>query len=48
MDLITEAGAKTVMVKEFPVELKKDGKLEIDMAAEKGSTALSGVEVIWD
>ena len=27
---------------------KKDGKLEIDMDAEKGSTALAGVEVIWD
>ena len=48
MDLIKEVGAKTVLVKEFPVELKKDGKLEIDMDAEKGSTALAGVEVIWD
>ncbi len=47
-DIVKEAGSKTVVVKEFPVELKEDGKLEIEMRAEKGKTALAGVEVIWD
>ena len=48
LDLVKEAGAKTVMVKEFPIELKSDGKLEIGLTAEKGKTALAGVEMIWD
>ncbi len=48
LDLVKEAGIKTVVVKEFPVELKADGKLQIDLSAGKGQSVLAGVEVIWE
>ena len=47
-DPVKEAGMKTVVMKEFPVELKDDGKLKIELKSVKGVTALAGVEVILE
>ena len=47
-DIAKEVGAKTVLMKEFPVKLSKKGKLEIGLKSEKGETALAGVEIVWE
>jgi outer membrane protein assembly factor BamB len=48
LDVVKEAGAKAVVVKEFPIELEDDGKLVIGLEAVKGLPVLAGVELLWE
>ncbi len=48
LDPAKEAGIKTVMVREFPIELQKDGELVVGLKARKGRPVLAGVELLWE
>ncbi|MFK5924189.1 MAG: PQQ-binding-like beta-propeller repeat protein [Verrucomicrobiota bacterium] len=47
-DIAKEVGPQGVVMEEFDVVIKSDGKLKIKLSSVKGETALAAVEVLWE